>query len=39
MITCDCCMKGFDKANKFGLCQCWCSNCDKQLSDCKYKCY
>lgn len=36
---CDCCLKGWDKCNKYGMCDCWCSKCGKLLKECKYKCY
>ena len=38
MSSCDCCLKGWNKQNKYGICNCWCSFCDILLRDCKYKC-
>lgn len=35
---CDCCVKGWNRANKFGLCSCICSKCKNLLRDCKYTC-
>ena len=37
--SCDCCCKGWGIENEFGLCQCWCNNCGREMSDCQYKCY
>ena len=36
--TCDCCTRGFDYPNIFGLCQCWCNKCGREQRDCKYTC-
>lgn len=36
--SCDCCVKGWDIPNEFGLCSCWCSNCKKPLAKCRYTC-
>jgi hypothetical protein len=36
--SCDCCVKGWTEPNEFGLCHCWCSNCDNLLSYCRYRC-
>lgn len=36
--SCDCCCKGWNIPNEFGLCQCWCSNCKKPLEECRYTC-
>ena len=35
--SCDCCVKGWDKPNEFGRCDCI-HNCGKLLRECKYKC-
>ena len=35
---CDCCMGGYGKSNKFGLCSCHCSKCGESASDCRYTC-
>ena len=37
--SCDCCLKGWNKLNKFGNCVCWCSKCGNELRICKYNCY
>ena len=36
--TCDCCTRGFEYPNIFGLCACWCNNCGRKQKDCKYTC-
>lgn len=38
---CDCCLKSWNpnQPNEWGICQCWCSNCQKELNECKYTCY
>jgi len=36
--SCDCCAMGWNTPNEFGLCKCWCSKCEKPLSDCQYTC-
>lgn len=37
--TCDCCGGGYKQPTKYGgNCHCWCSNCDKPMSNCKYTC-
>ncbi len=35
--SCDCCVKGWSKANEFGRCECVCE-CLKLYRDCQYKC-
>ena len=35
--SCDCCVKGWSKANEFGRCVCLCS-CGRLLRDCRYTC-
>ena len=35
---CDCCMGGYGISNEFGRCHCWCSKCEKLMSDCRYTC-
>jgi hypothetical protein len=35
---CDCCVKGWDKPNEWGRCECVCSRGCGLLRDCKYKC-
>jgi hypothetical protein len=35
--SCDCCVKGWSKANEFGRCVCRCS-CRKLLRNCRYEC-
>jgi hypothetical protein len=35
--SCDCCVKGWDKANEFGRCDCI-HKCGKLLRECKYQC-
>ena len=35
--SCDCCVKGWSKANEFGRCVCRC-DCGKLQRDCRYKC-
>ena len=35
--SCDCCVKGWSKANGYGRCICVCE-CDKLYRDCQYKC-
>jgi hypothetical protein len=37
--SCDCCVKGWSKANEFGRCVCRCSRCRKLLRNCRYKCF
>ena len=37
-LSCDCCIKGWDIANEFGLCVCCCFRCNSLLKDCRYKC-
>ena len=36
--SCDCCVKGWDKKNEWGRCECWCKLCNRFLRDCKYEC-
>jgi hypothetical protein len=36
--TCGCCIKGWNKPNEFGLCECLCSKCGILLNECKYTC-
>ncbi len=36
---CDCCVKGWSKANEFGRCVCRCSRCRELLRNCRYKCF
>jgi len=36
---CGACMGGFNQENEYGLCQCYCSNCYCEMSDCRYTCY
>jgi hypothetical protein len=36
--SCDCCVKGWSKANEFGRCVCCCSDCKKLLRNCRYEC-
>ena len=36
--SCDCCVKGWSKANEFGRCTCRCSACKNLLRDCQYGC-
>jgi len=35
---CDCCVKGWDKPNEFGQCECICNKCFQLLCECKYEC-
>ncbi len=38
--TCGACGGGYKQPTKYGgHCNCWCSNCHKPVSDCKYTCY
>lgn len=38
--TCDCCLKSWtDNYNEYGICDCICSKCGKDLRDCKYNCH
>ena len=36
--TCDACMGGYSDENEYGLCQCWCSHCSREMSECRYTC-
>ncbi len=36
--SCDCCSKGWDTPNEFGLCHCWCYKCWRSSSTCRYSC-
>jgi len=37
--SCDCCVKGWSKANEYGRCECRCSGCKNPLRTCRYECY
>jgi len=36
--SCDCCAKGWTKSNEFGSCECLCSKCGDDYSECKGSC-
>ena len=37
--ACDCCMRGWGRANEYGICRCVCSNCGDDYALCKATCY